>query len=168
MKTEDHKNYIDMEVDFEQVNPSEIAQKQTDSLSFISKLVDNVKGGYVNPLEAFVSIKELEKAFTKAKKEIEELATREAEKYGTNFNYFDYQVTLKNGGKIFDYKGIPEVDELEAKLKQTKTKYRVAFEGIETGNTILNDEGFVSAQGEVLPLPNIKYRKSSITVIKKQ
>lgn len=146
---------------------TQLELKKTNSLEFVNQIVHEVKEGYINPLVAFASIKELEKAFTTAKREIEELATIEAEKHGSNFEYFDYKVTLKNGGKMYDFKGIPEVESLEGELKATKDKYKAALDGIDKGLTILQDGGFVSADGEILPLPKVKYRKSSIAICKK-
>ena len=130
--------------------------------------VHQVKDGEINHLDALIALEENRKqleitlAIAKEFKDDfhEQIATEAAEYKG---GYNGYQVEVRNGGKSFNYKGIPEWQEAEKSMKTIEAKYKSMWEAKVNGNPHAN----VSEDGEELPLPEIAYRKSSIVLKKK-
>ena len=74
--------------------------------------------------------------------------------------YKGFEIRAVSGRKTFDYSGIPEWNEAKQKLKDCEGKYKSMFEAKAKGLNYAN----VSEEGEELPLPEIKYGKSYLTV----
>ncbi len=77
--------------------------------------------------------------------------------------YRGYTIEVRGGAKTFVYKAIPEWIEAEKSKKEIEAKYKSMFVAKQNGNTNAN----ISEDGEILPLPEITYRKGSI-ILKKQ
>lgn len=73
--------------------------------------------------------------------------------------YSGAKFEARNGRKIFNFKNITEVTELENKLKATKKKYQIAFEAKQKGNSMIDED-----TGEFLQVPTMSQGKSSIIV----
>jgi hypothetical protein len=126
-------------------------------LDFIEWAV--MEGNELDPLEAFATIKIMAKMFDKTKNIIESEAIAEAEKVGAkSFTKAGIKFELRDGAKNFDFSGIAEIERLEAQLKEAKEKYKMAY------FNHLQGQMSVSEDGEVLPIPTIKYNKSSLIV----
>ena len=76
--------------------------------------------------------------------------------------YKGYKIESRSGGKTYVYKAIPEWIEAEKSMKEIEAKYKSMFVAKANGNPNAN----ISEDGEILPLPEITYRKGSI-ILKK-
>jgi len=135
----------------------------TDSINVIQNQIDlvirNVDLGFTNSLEAFAVFKELEKRFNEAKKQIDELAYNESEKYDKTFKIGAYQFTRVEGRKQFDFKNIDEWKVAKENLVQIENKYKSVYENNKNGISSLNEQ-----TGEVLQTPIVTFSKSSLSV----
>jgi hypothetical protein len=147
---------LDLKFDIQVMKESTIPTLQR-YLDFIEWAV--MEGNELDPLEAFATIKKMGKMFDKTKNVIESEAIAEAEKYNQkSFNRSGINFEFRDGAKNFDFSGIKEIEELEAKLKQAKEKYKLAYYNNEQG--IMS----VSEDGEVLDLPVLKFSKPALIV----
>ena len=80
----------------------------------------------------------------------------ESEEYKDGYKGF--KIEVRNGGKSFVYKQIPEWITAEETKKKVEAKYKSMFIAIENGSPNAN----ISEDGEILPLPELTYRKSSV------
>jgi hypothetical protein len=135
----------------------------TDSINVIQNQIDlvirNVDLGFTNSLEAFACFRELEKRFNEAKKQIDELAYNESEKYDKTFKIGSYQFTRVEGRKQFDFKNIDEWKVAKENLVQIEAKYKSVYENNKNGISSLNEQ-----TGEVLQIPIVTFSKSSLSV----
>jgi len=125
----------------------------------IDNIIHAIELGYVNPLDAFAVFKELEKRFNEAKKQIDELAYNESEKYDKTFKIGSYQFTRVEGRKQFDFKNIDEWKIAKENLVQIENKYKSVYENNKNGISSLNEQ-----TGEVLQTPIVTFSKSSLSV----
>jgi hypothetical protein len=144
-------------------NPFDAEVMKTTSIPVIKDhlnyLLWSVESGNSNPLEVFAVVKTIEKMFSDLKSKIDGYALDEAERFGkSSFEDFGCKFELRNGGKMFDYKHIPEWSEAKKNLENVEAKYKLAFENNE--KNIMS----VSNDGEVLELPKVSFRKSSLIV----
>jgi len=145
-----------------------ILQKTTKVEEVCKDLVTQVRLGNVNAAFVALQLKHMTKVVTGTTKNIEEEAINELNKEGRDgLEYGDYSLKFREGSRTVDYSGIPEIENLEKQLKETKEKYKQALLGIERNSTVL-DSGtrWVANGGEVLPLPTWKYNKSSLVLSK--
>lgn len=123
--------------------------------------------GYYSNLDALIEMREyrsraeevieLTKAFeTKKITKISEEASLH------NGKYKGFQITETAGRKTFDFKKIPEWRQAKDEVFNIENKYKSMFDAVQKGNPNAN----VSEDGEELPLPEINYGKSFITVKK--
>jgi hypothetical protein len=125
----------------------------------IDNIIHAIELGYVNPLDAFAVFKELEKRFNEAKKQIDELAYNESEKYDKTFKIGSYQFTRVEGRKQFDFKNIDEWKVAKENLVQIENKYKSVYENQKNNISSLNEQ-----TGEVLQTPIVTFSKSSLSV----
>lgn len=75
--------------------------------------------------------------------------------------YKGFQVSVANGRKTFSFKGIPEWENAEKAKKAVEDKYKAMWEAKAKGaNTGFCDE----ETGEEMPLPEVSYGKTFVTV----
>lgn len=119
----------------------------------LEQMVQDVIDGNENPLKAFGILKGLEDKIKNYISEIEDQAKDESEKYNSNtFEDSGFIFEKRKGGKIYNFKGIPEFDIADSHLKAVKEKYK-------------NKGGQPDEEtGELLPMPKITYRKDSLIV----
>lgn len=122
----------------------------------ITSVVDSVKNGILDPLDAFAVFRELEKKFNEAKKEIDELAISEAEKYDKTFQRGSIQFTRVDGRKTYDFSNIQEW----VKAKEHLTKIEAKYKQVANTDFSVLDE----STGEILEKPIIKISKSSLAI----
>lgn len=98
---------------------------------------------------------------------INEIAN-EAESY--KGKYCGYEIKSVNGRKNYNFKGIPEIEEIQSKASELQDKYKNALEGFIKGTVQTVDEDgvkyWVDADGQLNPFPELSYGKSYITVNK--
>lgn len=72
--------------------------------------------------------------------------------------YRGYLFEIRNGGKTYNFKNIPEWQDAEKNKKEVEERYKAMLNAKLKGSSFAN----ISEDGEELPLPEITYRKSSI------
>lgn len=77
--------------------------------------------------------------------------------------YRGYKFEIRSGGRMFNFKHIPEWQTYDSGKKDCEARYKAMLDAKLKGSTFAN----VTEDGEELPLPKITYRKSSL-IIKKQ
>jgi len=129
--------------------------------------VNDAEIGNVGHLDTFIFLenerKHLEASLSIIKSYKDEninLIGKEAEEYGKE-GYKGYKVEIRNGGMEFNYKNIPEWQQLKESLSECEEKHKQAF--------IAKQKGLLTASedGEEIVMPEISYRKSSIILKKK-
>lgn len=117
--------------------------------------VQKVVDGELDPLEIYAQFKEFEKFFKDCKDAVQEVAINEAEKYGEkSFTHKDYHFELREGRRSYDFKAIPQWNEIKAKLKDIETKSKAAANN---GGSFLDEE-----TGELIEACQIKYSSPSL------
>lgn len=150
----------------EREEPNIIECNKNSIIQFTEFLLQGVEDGNINPLDAFISFKAILEIIDKAKKIIDDKALKEAEKHNNLSSYKGFKISIINGRKSYIFKNIPEIQNKENELKSIQEKYKNAFDGIDKGTTILENGGWVSQDGEILPLPEISFGKSYIKLEK--
>lgn len=137
-------------------------RKLTERIAAISNKVED---GHMSCLDGLIEINQIDKA----SKEVTELAKAfkdqfqgeiESQALEYNGNFKGYDISLRNGGKTFDYKGIAEWQTAQENLKCIEKKYKAMYNAFVTGSPNANS----TIDGEVLALPEINNRKSSIII----
>ena len=133
-----------------------------DNLIDISNKVEN---GELSVLDGLIQMKknqdELEKSIEiiKAFKD-DNFETIDAESKEYQGEYGGFEIGIRNGGKMFNYKGVSEWVETEAKKKVIEQKYKLMWEAKQKGLPYAN----VDEDGVALALPEVSYRRSSIII----
>ncbi len=78
--------------------------------------------------------------------------------------YRGFMIEVRNGGKMYNYKHIPEWSEADTAKKEIESKYKTMFEAKVKGLEFAN----VDENGEELPMPVLTYRKSSVVLKEKK
>lgn len=134
---------------------------------------DNVENGNTSSLDALLYMRDIkdlcEKTMEIAKSfedQFAETIQNESAQYGNV--YKGHEIKMVNGRKMYGFKSIAEVNQLEQQLKLTKDKYQNAFEGYQKGVVqTANDNDklmWIDETGELKPFPELTYGKSYITV----
>ena len=133
----------------------------------ISEIVENAEEG--EELEAYCSLKQILKLVNEAIKQIEPLALDACDMHSNNNAKFisnGFEIKKISGSKIVDFSNIPEVMEKQDELNKIKETIKHALTGIERGATMLSEDKIVLATGELVNVPEWKYKKDYITVKK--
>ena len=107
-------------------------------------LIDQVNEGHVNPLEAFVGIKHMEETCKLANKRLKDQAIQELSNYGTeakDLSIHGATLQLRNGAGRWDFKEIPEIMELKAKIKELEDQHKQAYKMDQKGNKMVSEHG---------------------------
>ena len=84
-------------------------------------MATDVKEGNINPLEAYIQMKQLDTALSNAISQIQDDARNYAETYGQKtFDAFGARIELRNAASRWDYSNCHQVVELDTKLKTMK------------------------------------------------
>ena len=125
----------------------------------VGQLVQDVLDGNENPLKAYAVLKELSKQVSDGISQIEDGALEEAAKYGEKtFEALNYKFEVREGARRYNFKNIPEWVSASEKLKEMESTYKQAANAYEKGKTVIDDNG------EVVPVPEVTFSKSSIVV----
>ena len=102
--------------------------------SFVHKTVTELKDGYSNPLSYYIQLKAVETTIKDllANKEVREMVSTEAKKYGKSFDLHGVKIEYsENISPKYDYSVCGDIawDEMQTELKalQEKIKLREAF-----------------------------------------
>lgn len=74
--------------------------------------------------------------------------------------YKGFKIEYRNGATRYDYKGIPDWVKANDHKKEVEDKYKAMLKAKLKGSSFAN----VSEDGEELPMPEMKYSKSSIVL----
>ena len=132
-------------------------QMQDELMSVIAK----AENGEMTTLDAFIYLeeerKQLEQTLALAKS-FKEDHFDEISEYAKEYpeGYMGYEIEVRNGGRIFNFKNIPEWQSYNKALKECEERHKQAF--------ISKEKGLLTAteDGEDIVMPEITYRKSSI------
>lgn len=128
--------------------------------------VNDAEIGNVSHLDTFIFLenerKQLEQSLALIKDYKDsnlELIEKEASEYEKE-GYKGYKVEVRTGGRIYDYKHIPEWQIRKESLSECEQRHKQAF--------IAKEKGLLTASedGEEIVMPEVSYRKSSI-ILKK-
>lgn len=97
---------------------------------FALKLISEVQSGMVNPLELWVKLNAMQKAFDEVKENISSMALSEAEKYGQKyFDAYSSQIQIMELAAKYNYSNCNDHEWNEAKDKEDEyAKERVKRE----------------------------------------
>lgn len=131
----------------------------------IMNLSNQAGEGELSNLDALIKMRKHKEEFEKGlalikdfeENKINEIAT-EAEQY--NGVYQGFEIKMVNGRKSYNFKNIPEWNEAEETKKKVEEKYKMIFEAKAKGLDYAN----ISNDGEELPLPEVSYGKSYLSV----
>lgn len=110
----------------------------------IKQTIDVVQGevleGNMNPLQAFIMFKAIEKKLKVSISNIQEMAMDEANKYGEkSFEAFGAKVQLKSGAGRWDFKSLDWWQAVIDQQDRAKSAYKLA----EHGDQLISDDGEV-------------------------
>ena len=149
----------------EKIQNDFISLNESDAIKALKRfnniLVDSVYAGKVNPVNAFLFLKQVEKNAAAMRDLINDLTIDELYKVGEESKEYKIgkcSLSLKSSAGRWDFSNIKEVGELEQELKDLKLKHIAAYKGS------LNDSFCVSADGEVLVPAVFKKGKEIIAV----
>ena len=131
----------------------------------IMNLSHQATEGELSNLDALIEMRkhcdEFEKGLALIK-DFEDTRINEIENEASQYpdGYRGFEIKIVNGRKTFNYKGIPAWVEAEENKKNIEEQYRLMFEAKAKGLPHAN----ISEDGEELPLPEVNYGKSYLTV----
>lgn len=92
--------------------------------------------------------------------------SQEAEAY--NGKYCGFEIKSVSGRKMYNFKGITEIEEKDSEKKQLEEKYKSAFDGFQKGTvqTVVEEDVryWIDENGELKPFPELTIGKSYLTV----
>lgn len=127
------------------------------------RIAEKVESGNMMVLDAVIEFRKA-KAFFESQldliKSFEEQYQSQIESEANAYQneYKGAKFEFRSGGKIFNFKGISEIDTKESELKDLKAVYQAAWENKQKGLLAVTEDG------EELQLPTVNYRKSSMIV----
>lgn len=124
------------------------------------KAVQEVIDGNADPLEVYAALNIELKELETCKKQIEDYAKEEAEKHGSKFEHKGYKFEVRQGGRSYSFKHIPEWQTYSKAVKECEERYKAAFSSYEKGLMTADENG------EEIELPEVSYRSNSL-IIKK-
>lgn len=113
--------------------------------TFVQLVVNSVNEGEINPLELSVRLKAVEDMANDIRKQIQDMATSEAEKYGKSFEYRNSRIDVKMVGVKYDYSKCEDAEWelLDSQIKSLKEKQKereTFLKGIKGQLTIVNED----------------------------
>ena len=92
--------------------------------------------------------------------------SQEAESY--NGKYCGFEIKSVAGRKLYNFKGIEDVEQAKSTVSQLEDKYKNAFEGFQKGTVQTTEvEGvryWIDSDGELKPFPELNVGKSFLQV----
>ncbi len=130
----------------------------------IKETIQDAKDGNLNRLDAIIELREARKELENAIDEIKKYEDKEKEAIAMEAaeypeGYKGYQFEFRNGRKLWNFKTIPEFNEISERLKEVQDTAIATFELFQkTGQKPITEDG------ELLPMPELNYAKSSLVV----
>jgi len=136
--------------------------KSNDAVNYVKDVAELVENGEIDPVKAFLLLKQIENKSKEYKKKIEEIALDELAKYGSEGAEIDgYKVTLKKSAGRWNFKHIEDIVDAEEKLRQLKIKHKGAYLQMVHNITSIGDGG------ELIKPAEFKNGKQIISITKK-
>ena len=131
----------------------------------IKEVIEDYEKGKRSVLDTLLLLENAKEKLNKAMDTIKKFKEDNLEKISSEASehkegYKGYKIEYRSGGKIYDFKNIPEWQNAEKKKKEIESKYRSMFEAKQKGLSFAN----ISDDGEEMIMPKISYRKSSIVI----
>ena len=133
----------------------------------ICEILENAEDG--DELEAYCSLKQILKLVNDALKQLEPRALDVCDHHSNNNAKFisnGFEIKKVSGSKIVDFSNVPEVTEKQIELDKIKATIKHALTGIEKGATMLSGDKIVLSTGELVNVPEWKYKKDYLIVKK--
>lgn len=112
---------------------------------------------------------EAEKVLTKVKEfESDFIDDISTEATSNNNSYLGYDITEVKGRELFNFKNIPDYTGANKQLKDIEDTYKQAWKLSQKGQLIVVDGQWVTADGEMKPLPEYSRGKGYIKVTKQK
>lgn len=125
-----------------------------DVMEYISNLADQVQEEKADAIEALATLRFIAKSVGKAQEIVDPLAIKQAEGYPKTFTHGGLTWTKKEGSKRWDYKGVPELIELDEQVKLAQKKAQQAANMLERMSGKVGPDGYVYDQdGEIIGFP---------------
>lgn len=123
-------------------------------------MLSDVQKGNIDALVAYADLNVLIKKIEKTKSIILVHALNEADNYESTFRLKGYQFEKRNGGRQWDYSGIPEWQQQKDKLKEIEDKAK--------SSALNHEKGILSSSedGEVIEMAQCKFKSDSLVVKK--
>ena len=127
----------------------------------VGSLIDQYTDGEISGAEALVKLDMLDKDLKEVREMISEWKSENIEQLAALKDeypdgYMGMLFEYRSGGVMYNFKKIPEIAEVEQKLKELKDKYKIVAKNYDKGLTTSDENG------EILPCPEVSYRKDSI------
>lgn len=122
------------------------------------QMYQDVLDGNESPFRALGIIQTIRKDLQAVEDLIKEVAIEEAQKYDKKFYADGYDVERREGGRMWNFKHIPEWSDAKEHLSTVEAKYKALadaygkFKGVQVA----------TEDGEEIILPEITYRKDSL------
>jgi len=136
----------------------------------VQNVIENVIQGNIEAPPVVILMKMFDKILKNSISGIEEVAFNQINK-SEPYEFAGYRLEKRDGYTKYNYSKIPEWKKLKDQLKVIEDKYKKAFQGIETGNTMLSidKKGWTNSDGETdLPFPEVSITKDSLVLTKKK
>jgi hypothetical protein len=149
----------DLFMELRQEDLSNPKTKISDVNDFIFNVANDVKEGISDPIVALKTLSDLSKGIEEYKKEVYEIALKEAEKYSEKtFEHKGVKVEKRNGSKLWNFKGIQEWNELNEQRKSKEELYKSAYDNYSKGVQMVDENG------EQIPIPVVTYGKDVLVL----
>jgi hypothetical protein len=141
------------------------------------EITQQTTDGELSNLDGLIKMR---KAKEQAEKVLEIVKSFEDEKLNEISNeaeqykgiYCGFEIKSVSGRKMYNFKGVPEIDEKIAEKTLLEDKYKSAFDGFQKGTvqtTVVEDIRYwIDENGELKPFPELTIGKSYLTVKKQK
>jgi hypothetical protein len=121
--------------------------------------VQKAEQGEINPLDAYIELKDMAEYIDNQMKFLKESAIVEAEKYKGDI-YRGYQVDVRNVGGRYDYSNITEICDLKAQIKELEKMAQASYKnGLKGLQMMSNDAELIQPA---------KYTDGSLAIVLKK
>lgn len=125
----------------------------------LQQLVQDVLDGNESGLVALAVLKEEQQIIKDCIAQIESVAAEEAAQYTEKtFQFKDLMVEKRAGGRMYNFKNIPEWNKAKAEVKAIEERAKAAFSSYEKGLLTADQDGVE------IELPAVTYKKDSLII----
>ena len=98
----------------------------------ITKIVEQVLGGEISPLDTYIELKTLEKEIADALTKIKDEALLEAQKYN-GADYKGFRIEVRDGGGRYNYEHIEQWNALKEQIKEVERMAQLSYKNQHSG-----------------------------------